>query len=301
MRQTTISQTFSCSGIGLHSGNEVFLRVDPAPADSGIVLEVRTPAGVERIVPCPEAVIATEMATTLGNGRAAVSTVEHFMATVRGLGIDNLRVRVEGNEMPILGGSAAGWVRLFSQAGVLRQQAPRRMLRLTRPVEARDGDKYIRAFPHAGFSVDCTIDFPHTVIGRQRIRLSVTPETFPLIARARTFGFLEQVEHLRRNGLARGGSLDNAVVIGPEGVVNADGLRFENEFVRHKALDFVGDMAMLPLPVQGHFELHCSGHGLHNAFARKLGAEHALTETNVRETAKKPRSERAAGGAWVAA
>ena len=300
MHQTTIRQAFTCSGIGLHSGSQVFLRVEPAPAKSGIVLELCTPIGVERITPCPEAVITTEMATTLGSGRAAVSTVEHFMAAVRGLGIDNLLVRVEGGEMPIFDGSATEWVRLFSRAGIKRQQALRRSLRLTRPVEIREGNKFIRSFPHAGFSVDCIIDFPHPVIGRQHLRLLITPETFPQIARARTFGFLEQVEYLRSKGLAKGGSLDNAVVIGSEGVLNEGGLRFENEFVRHKILDFVGDMAMLPLPVQGHFELCCSGHELHNKFARKLMTENALQETELRETAKKPGTERTAG-AWVAA
>jgi len=302
MRQTTIRQAFSCSGIGLHSGSRVFLRAAPAPAGSGIVLEVSAPAGVERIAIRPEAVIATSMATTLGNGRVAVSTVEHFMAAVRGLGIDNLRVRVEGGEMPVFDGSAANWMRLFSQAGLRRQQAPRRVLALARPVEIRDGDKFIRAFPHAGFSVDCTIDFPHPVIGRQNIRLEITPGTFPQIARARTFGFLDQVEYLRSKGLTKGGSLDNAVVIGPEGVLNEGGLRFENEFVRHKVLDFVGDMAVLPLPVQGHFELCRSGHELHNAFVRKLVAENALQEMPAPETADAPCPEQTrAEGAWAAA
>ncbi|MDR2726574.1 MAG: UDP-3-O-acyl-N-acetylglucosamine deacetylase, partial [Deltaproteobacteria bacterium] len=174
MHQTTIRQAFSCSGIGLHSGGQIFLRLEPAPPGSGIVLEVCTPSGVERIAPCPGAVIATDMATTLGNGRATVSTVEHFMAAVRGLGIDNLCARVEGDEMPIFDGSAAEWVRLFSQAGIQRQEASCRVLRLVRPVEARNGDKFIRAFPHAGFSVDCTIDFAHPIIGRQRIRLAIT-------------------------------------------------------------------------------------------------------------------------------
>jgi UDP-3-O-[3-hydroxymyristoyl] N-acetylglucosamine deacetylase len=298
MRQTTIRRAFSCSGIGLHSGGQVVLRAEPAPAGSGIVLELPLAAGMTRITPSPDAVIATGMATTLGNGQATVSTVEHFLATVRGLGIDNLHVRVEGGEMPILDGSAAEWVHLFSRAGIARQQEPRRFLRLLRAVELRDNEKFIRAVPHAGFSVDCTIDFPHPAIGRQHIALEITPETFSRIAPARTFGFLDQVEYLYKNGLAKGGSLDNAVVIGPGGVLNEGGLRFADEFVRHKVLDFVGDMAMLPLPVQGHFELRCSGHELHNKFARMLAAENALAENA--QTVKpreqhRPPAERTAG------
>ena len=301
MHQTTIRQAFFCSGIGLHSGCRINTQVSPAPADTGIVFEASTPAGIERILPRPHAVIATGMATTLGNGKASISTVEHFLGAVRGLGIDNLFVRVDGGEMPILDGSAAEWVRLFSQAGVQRQQAPRRMLRVTRPLELREGDKLVRVVPHAGFSIDCTIDFAHPVIGCQRIRLDVTPESFAQVARARTFGFLEQVEYLHSKGLAKGGSLDNAVVIGPQGVLNEGGLRFENEFVRHKVLDFIGDMAMLPLPVQGHFELRCSGHELHNKFVRKLEAEGALLEIELRPAAKKPRAERACTAALVPA
>jgi UDP-3-O-[3-hydroxymyristoyl] N-acetylglucosamine deacetylase len=302
MRQTTICRAFSCSGIGLHSGKQVFLRAEPAPAGSGIVLELPAPGGATRIRPRPDAVIATGMATTLGNGRATVSTVEHFLATVRGLGIDNLHVRVEGGELPILDGSAAEWARLFIQAGVVRQHESRRVLRVRRNVELFDTGKFVRAVPYHGFSVDCTIDFPHPAIGRQRVQLEITPETFSQIASARTFGFLDQVEYLYKSGLAKGGSLDNAVVLGPEGVLNEGGLRFADEFVRHKVLDFVGDMAMLPLPVQGHFELSCAGHELHNKFARKLMAEHALQEVKLRETAPRTRAARVAdGGSWVAA
>ncbi len=284
MNQTTLGQAFSCSGTGLHSGCAVSMRARPAPVDTGIVFEVATPTGVTRITPRPDAVIATGLATTLGSGTASVSTVEHLLAALRGLSIDNVIISVKGGEIPILDGSAAEWVRLFSQAGVRRQQAARRVLRIVRPVELREGDKYIRALPHAGFSLDCTIDFAHPAIGRQQLRMDVTPDSFLRIARARTFGFYEEVEYLRTQGLARGGSLDNAVVIGAQGVLNDGGLRFEDEFVRHKALDFVGDMAMLPLPLQGHFETCRSGHELNNKFVRMLAAQHALQEVELRES-----------------
>lgn len=301
MHQTTIGRSFSCSGIGLHSGKHVQLQVSPAPAGSGIVFEVSTPDGVKRITPRPESVIATSLATTLGGEGATVSTVEHLLATIRGLAIDNLVISVEGGEIPILDGSAAEWIRLFGQAGVRRLKAPRHVLRVTRPIELRDGDKYIRATPHAGFSLNCVIAFANPLIGRQQLRLDVTPETFPQIARARTFGFFEEVEYLRAHGMARGGSLDNAVVIGSDGILNPGGLRFENEFVRHKALDFVGDMAMLPLPLYGHFETFRSGHELNNKFARMLATEKVLQEAELRESLKGERQVRVCGGTWVAA
>ena len=283
MYQTTVRQAFSCTGTGLHSGNHVSMSVRPAPVGTGIVFEIASPAGMVRITPRPDVVIATGLATTLGTDSASVSTVEHLLAALRGLSIDNVIITVKGGEIPILDGSAAEWVRLFSQAGIRVQEAPRRVLRVIMPVELRDGDKFIRAVPHAGFSVDCTIEFAHPAIGCQHLRMDITPESFPRIARARTFGFYKEVEYLRAKGLARGGSLDNAVVIGDEGVLNPGGLRFEDEFVRHKALDFVGDMAMLPLSLQGHFETCRSGHELNNKFLRLLVAENALQEVVLRE------------------
>jgi len=301
MHQTTIKQTFTCSGTGLHSGEQVSLRVQPAPVGSGIVFAIHTPNGVVHIAPRPDAVIATGMATTLGAEGGKVSTVEHLLAAVRGLSIDNLLLTVEGGEIPILDGSAAEWVRLFSQAGVENQPALRKVLRLVRPVELHDGDKSIRAYPHNGFLLDYTIEFPHPAIGRQQLRLEVTPETFPQIARARTFGFYKEVEYLWANGLARGGSLDNAVVVGDDGVINPGGLRFDNEFVRHKALDFVGDMAMLPLPLQGHFEVSKSGHELNNKFARKLVEEKALREVTLRPSRRAVTCERIRSGVLVPA
>lgn len=276
MHQTTIQCTISCSGTGLHGGKEVSCIFRPAPADTGIIFALHTEHGVRRVSPAPHAVMGTALATTLGDRYASVSTIEHLMASLRGLGIDNCLIEVNGGEVPILDGSAAVFLDLFARAGVRELDAPRRVLRLKRPVELRDGEKYIRAVPAAGFRVNYTIDFPHPVIRRQHLTLEVTPQSFCRVACARTFGFLREVEYLHKNGLALGGSLDNAVVLDEKKVLNPEGLRCPDEFVRHKILDFIGDMAMLSLPLEGSFTVACSGHGLNNEFLRKLVDENAL-------------------------
>lgn len=276
MRQTTLHHPVSCSGIGLHSGQPVGVTLRPAIANTGLVFRLHTAQGPRRLAPTPYAVMTTALATTLGRDEARVSTVEHLLAAVRGLGLDNVIVEVEGEEIPILDGSAALFLDLIQEAGIRRLAEPRKVLRLTTPVEFGDESKFISATPGSGFYVDYTIEFPHPAIGRQRFTLDLTPETFAQVARARTFGFLKDVEYLRKNGLALGGSLDNAVVIGDEGVLNEEGLRYADEFVRHKVLDFIGDMAMLPLPLEGRFKIFCSGHHLNNEFLRKVDREGLL-------------------------
>ena len=285
MYQTSIKHSVTCSGIGLHRGEQVRLTLRPAPADSGVVFHIHDAHGVCRVSPSPEAVMTTELATTLGairgQHKATVSTVEHLLAAIRGLGVDNLDIHVEGGEIPIMDGSAAAFVDAFAKAGIRRLSAPRRVLRVARPFVLQDGKKSIKALPHDGFRVDCTIDFPHPAIGRQHLELEVTPSSFARIAGSRTFGFLRDVEYMRSHGLALGGSLDNAVVLDDAGIINPEGLRSPDEFVRHKVLDFIGDMAMLRLPLQGSFEIVCSGHQFNNAFLRALQAEHALQEVEV--------------------
>ena len=270
MNQTTIQRVVTCSGIGLHSGNKVYLALRPASANTGIIFDIHTPDGIRRVSPAPKAVATTVLATTLGSNGATVSTVEHLLASVLGLGIDNLIISVEGGEIPIMDGSAAAFLELFAEAGIRELPAPRKVMRISRPLELRDGEKYIRALPYAGFRVDCTIDFPHPTIGRERFSMEVTPEN------ARTFGFFKDVEYLHSHGLARGGSLESVVVLDDNGVMNPEGLRYKDEFVRHKVLDFIGDMAMLGMPIQGQFEICCSGHQLNNAFLRKAESERAL-------------------------
>jgi UDP-3-O-[3-hydroxymyristoyl] N-acetylglucosamine deacetylase len=289
MQQTTISKSVPCAGIGLHSGKKAAIVLRPAAADTGIVFHTATDHGIKDIFPSPDAVIATGLATTLGGNGAAVSTVEHLLAALRGLGIDNIHIDVEGGEIPIMDGSAAPFVSLLSATGIRAQSEARKVLRIKKPVHFRHGEKSIKAEPHAGFFVEYVIDFPHPSIGRQRMVLDVTPRSFAKVAKARTFGFLRDVERMQERGLALGGSLDNAVVLDEHGVMNLEGLRCPDEFVRHKLLDFIGDMAMLSLPLQGRFTVVCSGHALNNEFLRHIALSGSrflekITLGNGRET-----------------
>ncbi|WP_029893947.1 UDP-3-O-acyl-N-acetylglucosamine deacetylase [Desulfohalovibrio reitneri] len=271
MFQKTIRKAISCSGIGLHSGRKVSLSLRPAPEDTGILFCLRDGEGTRFLKPDPKAVQSTRLATTLTRGKDSLSTVEHLMAAVRGMGVDNIRVEAEGGELPIMDGSAAPFVYLLRMAGTQVQSAPKRVLALTRELDFEREDKWIRAKPYQGFRVDYTISFDHPRIGDQRFSIDLTPESFSRkLAKARTFGFLREVEFLRSNGLALGGSLENAVVLDEYNVINEDGLRFKDEFVRHKVLDFAGDMAVAELPLWGHFQVFASGHGLNNEFLRYL-------------------------------
>lgn len=288
MNQTTIRNTVRCTGIGLHGGKQVELVLRPAPEDTGILFALRSGSGTSFLSPKPRLVVETGLATTLGNGHDHISTVEHLLAAVRGLGIDNIRIEVQGRELPIMDGSAASFVYLLNQAGLRRQGKARKVLALTKPINFEHEGKFIRATPHDGFHIDYTIQFAHPLIGRQNLSLEVTPDVFASdIAKARTFGFLKEVEYLHANGLALGGTLDNAVVLDEFGVLNTDGLRYPDEFVRHKMLDFVGDMAVLGLPLLGRFEVYASGHALNNAFLRHLEANAAeyLTERTLEDAA----------------
>ncbi|MDR1241510.1 MAG: UDP-3-O-acyl-N-acetylglucosamine deacetylase [Deltaproteobacteria bacterium] len=276
MQQQTIKHPVQCSGVGLHSGKMVNMALRPADEDSGINFYVFTPEGSQRIVPEPAHVIATGLATTIGTSRASISTVEHLMAAILGLGIDNLRIDVHGGELPIMDGSAAPFVMLLNGAGIKKQTAARKVLRIAKPINHTQGEKSIYAEPYDGFFVDYTIDFAHPLIGVQNLALEITPQTFSEIAKARTFGFFKEVEYLYSRGLALGGSLDNSVVLDEHGVLNQEGLRFSDEFVRHKLLDFIGDMAMINLPLQGRFTVHCSGHTLNNQFLRVLDENRAI-------------------------
>ena len=308
MTQTTISQSIECTGIGLHSGKTVRLGLRPASENTGIVFHVKTPGGIREISPRPDIVTDTGLATTLGSGDTRVSTVEHLLATIRGLGIDNIHVDAEGGEIPIMDGSAAPFVMLLGKVGIIRQNAPRKVLRIKKPVSfARDG-KSIEAFPHDGFAVEYSINFSHQLIGTQKIRLELTPRTFSQVARARTFGFLREVEYLHSKGLALGGSLDNAIVLDECSILNKEGLRFDDEFVRHKVLDFIGDMAMLDRPLQGRFVVSCSGHALNNEFLRTITANAqtyleavTLTEPAYAKPVRTARSIPATGGRVPAA
>ncbi len=273
-RQRTLKSVIGCNGVGLHSGGRVSMTLRPAPIDTGIVLRRTDIVAGGAVIPARWSnVVDTRMCTMLGNGgKATVGTVEHLLAAFAGMGIDNAEVDISGPEIPAMDGSAAPFVFLMECAGVIDQEAPRRAIKVLKKVEARDGDKVAALYPAVGgFSMDFEIVFDSAVVSRQSYSIDVTAAAFEAeISRARTFGFLEEVAHLQKIGLARGGSLDNAVVIGADRVLNEDGLRFEDEFVRHKVLDAIGDLYLAGHPLIGHFHGYCSGHALNNALLHKL-------------------------------
>lgn len=274
LSQRTLQNRVSCSGVGLHSGARIDLTLVPAPANTGIVF-VRTdlPHPVE-IPARAEFVVDTRLATTIGKGNVRVGTIEHLMAALAGLGIDNCRVEVSGPEVPIMDGSAAPFAYLILSAGIEQQKATKRFLVIRRPVVVTEGDKEAKLLPAPQPSISFTIDFDHPLISDQSYRLDVSDKLFHReIARARTFGFLKEVELLKSMGLARGGSLDNAIVIDEFSILNPDGLRFPDEFVRHKILDSIGDISLAGMPVIGHLACKKSGHALNHKLITKVLAD----------------------------
>ncbi len=270
--QRTVRRHVSCAGIGLHSGNKVTLSLKPAPAGTGIRFRRVDLGGVE--IPASVGNLAgIQYATGLARNEASVDTVEHLLAALVALGVDNVVVELNYPEVPIMDGSASPFVYLIQEAGIRPLAAPRRYLKVVRPISLSRGEKRIALFPSDHFKVTYSISFDHPLLRHQARTLQVTEGSFvEEIAPARTFGFLKEVELLRRNGLALGGSLENAVVLGETGVLN-NSLRFEDEFVRHKILDAVGDLALVGYPIIGHLVAHRAGHGLHTAFARRIVEE----------------------------
>ncbi len=264
--QYTLRRSVSCCGIGLHTGRPVTMTLKPASANSGITF-FRSDLPADRVVPAHmDKVVDTTLATTIGEGTAKISTTEHLLAALRASGIDNVNIDIDAHEVPIMDGSAGPFVHLLQRGGRKQQRALRRILRITSPLTVTDGEKSIRIEPYNGFKVTGHICFGDDVIREQSYSVEVTPERFSSeIARARTFGFVEQVEQLWRNGLALGGNLNNVIAIHWDGrsILNEEGLRFDDEFVRHKVLDLIGDMALLGGPVLGHVIADRSGHGLH--------------------------------------
>lgn len=277
VRQRTLRSSIGCRGVGLHTGARIGLVCHPAEPDTGIVFRRTDINGRDAVIPARwDAVGDARMNTCLSDGQGAtLNTVEHLMAALAGAGIDNAVIEVGGPEIPVLDGSAAPFLFLIRCAGIAEQPAPRRALRVLRPVVVEDGDKTAALHPAPGFTVHCEIDFPSPVIGRQELCIGI--EGFQReVSRARTFGFEQDVAQLRAAGLAKGGSLDNAVVIGLDHrVLNDGGLRYADEFVRHKALDAVGDLYLAGAPIIGHFHGIRSGHALHNRLLRALFADPA--------------------------
>ena len=273
MKQRTLKTTIKTTGVGLHTGARVELVLRPAPPDTGIAFHRVDLAKPVTIPADARNVGDTRLSSSLEKDGAKISTVEHLMSALAGLGIDNVNVDVAGPELPIMDGSAAPFVFLLQSAGIIEQNAPKRYLRVKVPVETRNGDKWARFEPHQGFVLDFTIDFPHPVFGSENRHVvidfaehSYTKE----VSRARTFGFMQDVEAMRSAGLALGGSLQNAIVLDETRVLNSEGLRYDNEFAKHKVLDAIGDLYLLGHPLIGKFTAFKSGHALNNAVCREL-------------------------------
>ena len=268
--QRTLRRPVSCTGIGLHSGNKVTLSLKPAAADFGIRFH-RTDLGVEIPATITHLRGKQQYQTGLASEAVSVETVEHLLAALSALRIDNAVVELNHPEVPIMDGSAAPWVHLIlNEAGVKKLSAPRRYLKVLRPISLAQGDKRISLYPADHLKVTYSISFDHPLLRHQSRTMRITEDSFVEdIAPARTFGFLKEVEMLRQRGLALGGSLDNAIVLGETGVLN-NTLRFDDEFVRHKILDAIGDLSLVGHPVIGHLVAHRGGHALHTAFAAKI-------------------------------
>ena len=277
LKQRTLKTLTRAVGVGLHSGQRVELTLRPAPPDSGIVFRRADLPHPVDIVVGATAVTDTRMASTLSNGDARVLTVEHLMSACAGLGLDNLLSDITAEEVPILDGSAASFVYLLQSAGVVDQDAPRRFIRITQPVEVREGEganlKWARLDPYHGYKLTFEIEFDHPAVDStgQRVEFDLGSGQYAReIARARTFGFTRDVEMLRANGLARGGGLDNAIVMDDDKVLNADGLRYGDEFAKHKILDAMGDLYIVGRPLLAAYGAFRSGHGLNNKLLREL-------------------------------
>jgi len=282
LRQRTLKTLVSASGVGLHTGQKVRMSLRPAPPDTGVVFRRIDLASPVDLPARAELVGETRLSSCLVRDGVKVYTVEHLMSALGGLGVDNVYVDLDASELPIMDGSASPFVLLIQQAGIVEQAAPKRFLRVVRRVEVRDADKWARLEPFEGYKLSFSIDFRHPVIERSTQSVEVNfAETSYLkeIARARTFGFMHEVEDLRDSGLALGGGLDNAVVLDEYRVLNAEGLRFADEFIRHKLLDAIGDLYLLGRPLLGAFAAHKSGHALNNRLLRAVLAQADALET----------------------
>ncbi len=267
--QRTISTEVFFEGIGLHTGRQASMRLLPAPVDTGIVFD-RLDKGVS-IKADVFSVVETSFATTLGYGGVKVRTVEHILAALAGIGIDNLLIEIEGPEVPILDGSSTFYAGLILQAGITMQSRKKPCLKIINPLFYQSTHSKIIALPHNGYRISYYIQFNHRLLRQQELTVEIDERTFIKdIAPARTFGFLSDVEKLRKNGLAKGGSLDNAIIVGDDGIINSEGLRFSDEFVRHKILDSMGDFFLVGYPIQGHIILEKSGHTSNINFLKKL-------------------------------
>ncbi len=269
--QCTISKPIRISGIGLHTGDKITMRLRPAAAGTGIIFHRTDVTPTVSIAALSANVVDTRMATVIGCDGVTISTIEHLLAALSAFHIDNLHIYIDGPEVPIMDGSALPFVQLLRDAGITRLNSSRKVLAISKPVTLIEGDKRISIIPSRFCRVSFDLDYKHPCVGRQYRSVKVTPKTFCReIAAARTFGFYEQVEQLKKSGLARGGSCDNAVVIGADRILNEDGLRYSDEFVRHKILDTIGDFSLLGHSILGHIKSYKAGHDMNHKMVEKI-------------------------------
>jgi UDP-3-O-[3-hydroxymyristoyl] N-acetylglucosamine deacetylase len=285
-RQTTIGRNFSASGIGLHSASPVSVTVRPAPPYTGYLFR-RTDLNNFEIPAAPQYVAHVSYATTLMKSGVMISTVEHLLSALMGCGVDNAIIEIDSLEVPILDGSSDQWVELIAEAGIVELAAPRAWLRVLKKIEVSDKNRLMFIEPADHFRITCEIDFNHPLIGLQQFEVNfrngdAATNYMRAIAPARTFGFVEELEALRQSGLARGGSLDNAIALSRDGILNPQPLRFADEFVRHKILDIIGDLALCGMPILGHIHAVRSGHGLHTMLLSTLLRDQTAWEVITR-------------------
>ncbi|MEI8033847.1 MAG: UDP-3-O-acyl-N-acetylglucosamine deacetylase [Betaproteobacteria bacterium] len=281
IQQRTLKNVISATGIGLHTGKKVYMTLRPAVVDTGIVFRRIDLPEVIEIKANPYAVGDTRLASCLLKDGASVGTVEHLMSALAGLGIDNAYIDLSAPEVPIMDGSAGPFVFLLQSAGLEEQNAPKRFIRILKTVRVEQGDKWVQMQPHNGFKIDLSIEFSHPVFERSCQSVSIDFATTSFVrevSRARTFGFMQDVEYMRAQGLALGGSLDNAIVMDEYRILNSDGLRYDDEFVKHKALDAIGDLYLLGHPLIGAFSGFKSGHALNNQLLRHLLSDQSAWE-----------------------
>jgi UDP-3-O-[3-hydroxymyristoyl] N-acetylglucosamine deacetylase len=281
-KQRTVAQPLSCSGVGVHSGKKVNLTIRPAPSNHGIKF-IRTD-----LLDCPcisahfNMVVDTSLATVIGCEGFIVSTIEHLMASFAGLSIDNALVEIDSYEMPIMDGSAGPFASMIRSAGIRDQDAPRYFFVVKKPIELKKDGKMVGIYPCSTYKITCTIEYDHCLIKKQSYSVNLSEQVFEReICRARTFGFLNEYEYLKKYGLARGVSLDNVVVIDSKDVMNKDGLRYKDEFVRHKILDCIGDFSLLGMPILGHVVVSKSGHAFNHAFLKEFFSQKESWETRT--------------------
>lgn len=302
--QQTLANSVSCAGIGLHSGQSVTLTLRPAPADTGVVFVNRNGHAGASLAASVEHLVPTELCTAISGNGFQVKTIEHVLAALAGLNVDNVYVEVDAGEAPVMDGSSAPFVKLIQSAGIVSQNRPQPYLKITRPLEVIDGSRRVRIEPSATPRITYSIQYDHPLIQTQTYSYEHSARAFESeIAEARTFGFLQEVEALWARGLGRGGNLDNTVVLSQDGILNESGLRFTNEFVRHKVLDLIGDFSLLGLPFIGHLIADRSGHALHTRLVKQilnhpecwvlLNTDHPAVQTGPLPAITAPRSSSA--------